>query len=344
MLKNKFDYLTYIGRFQLPHEPHFKTMEQALSLADKLIICVGSSNCRRSLRNPFSFDQRVMLIEYGATEAVRKAINMGRVIFIPIEDSHYNDPWWIEHVQRQVKRVTDKGSIRNPKIGIIGCNKDETTYYLNMFPQWELVPTEQTKIFAATDCRNAYYEYGIEDKRTVNRLYDFTTSGVINALRYIPTQVYEDLNQRYKFCNNYKQKWGSGPFYTADSVVIKSGHVLLVTRREQPDAGALAFPGGFINKDEGSETAAIRECKEETGLVLPDHSVKTVGDYAMPFRDDRADIRTTAYMFDLGYGPLPEVKGSDDAEHAAWYPFVDLTPANMFSDHYFILKDLQRKL
>lgn len=353
----KYDYAVYIGRFQLPHKAHFDTMEKALEEAGNLIIAIGSSNVRRSLRNPFSYAERMMLIEHGASEVVRKAINQGRVRFVPLEDSYYSDQWWVEHVQRQVNRIvydhqtkkihkellSFETDIKKLKIGLIGCNRDETTYYLDMFPQWGSIQVEQTKIFSATDCRNAYFEFGIEDKRAVNKLYDFTTSGVINALRYIPSDVFSELSGRFQFVHNYKQRYGEGPHYTADAVVIKSGHVLLVTRGQEPDIGSLAFPGGFINKGEDSENAARRECQEETGLILPEHYCKAVGDYSMPFRDDRGDIRTTACLYDLGIGSLPEVKGADDALEAKWVPFVDLSASNMFSDHYHIMRDLLKR-
>lgn len=341
---SKLDYAVFIGRFQLPHKAHFELMEKALEEADNLIIAIGSANRRRSLRNPFSYEQRVMIIEHGATEAIKKALLNGRVRFVPLDDNCYVDQWWVENVQKQIKIILVNGRVKNPTVGLIGCDRDETTYYLNMFPQWQAISVEQTKQFAATDCRNAYYEFGIDDKRAVNKLYDFTTSGVINTLRYIPSHIYDGLHTRFKFVSDYRERWGEGPHYTADPVVIKSGHILLVRRSEEPDIDALAFPGGFIDKGEDSEFAARRECAEETKLVLLEHTCKVSGDYAMPFRDDRGDIRTTAHLYDLGTGPLTPVEAGSDAKEALWVPFADLSPQNMAADHYFIFKDLLRKV
>ena len=57
---------------------------------------------------------------------------------------------------------------------------------------------------------------------------------------------------------------------SAVAVVIadKYGGILLETRAKEPRKGYLALPGGFTDRDESAEQAAIRECFEETGLRL----------------------------------------------------------------------------
>lgn len=328
-----------IGRFQLPHKAHFELIETALSLAENVTIGIGSSNIRSSLRNPFSFGERVMLIEHCGLRSIEDAIADERIQFVPLEDSPYNETWWVEHVQRQFKKK-NLGSIATNTTAIVGCNRDDTTYYLDMFPQWVYEHHEQTRSYSATDCRQAYYEYDLDDKRFINQLHDFTTPGVVNALRFIPSTTSVALKKRYQFVKDYHAQWGPGPHYTADPVVIKSGHVLLVKRGAEPDIGSWAFPGGFQNPNEQAWEACIRECKEETGLDLDNVPRSKYKLYDRPFRDDRGDIRTSANLFNLGNGTLPEVQGMDDAAHAEWVPLADLSAMKMFSDHYFILKDL----
>jgi 8-oxo-dGTP diphosphatase len=51
-------------------------------------------------------------------------------------------------------------------------------------------------------------------------------------------------------------------------LVALDGKVVLVRRRYEPRAGCWALPAGFMELGESAEDAAIRECHEETGLLV----------------------------------------------------------------------------
>ncbi len=42
----------------------------------------------------------------------------------------------------------------------------------------------------------------------------------------------------------------------------------MLRRAHAPSQGLLALPGGFVDPDERAEDAAVRECREETGLIV----------------------------------------------------------------------------
>jgi bifunctional NMN adenylyltransferase/nudix hydrolase len=56
----------FIGRFQPFHNAHLEVVQQALRIAEKLIIVIGSCNAAPSIKNPFTYYERVQLI----TEAI----------------------------------------------------------------------------------------------------------------------------------------------------------------------------------------------------------------------------------------------------------------------------------
>ena len=54
----------------------------------------------------------------------------------------------------------------------------------------------------------------------------------------------------------------------AGVLVEREGKILLVRRRMRPRQGTWTFPAGFVEFDEDPADAAVRECREETGLEV----------------------------------------------------------------------------
>ena len=58
------------------------------------------------------------------------------------------------------------------------------------------------------------------------------------------------------------------PKVAAGVLVEQDGKILLVQRNNEPARGLWSFPAGFINAHEDPAEAAVRECLEETGLLV----------------------------------------------------------------------------
>ena len=105
------------------------------------------------------------------------------------------------------------------------------------------------------------------------------------------------------------------PGVTADCVIFCGRQVLMVRRGNHPYIGELAFPGGFAEAGESTESTAARELLEETGATgVPMRQFYTA---STPGRDPRDWTVSVCYTATLD--EKPDVKGGDDAAHAAWY-------------------------
>lgn len=129
---------------------------------------------------------------------------------------------------------------------------------------------------------------------------------------------------------------------TADLVIltIRDGQlsVLLVERANEPFAGQLALPGGFLRARESLEETAARELREETGMDPATLHLEQVGVYSAPDRDPR-DPRVVTCAF-LAIAPdLPPPTAGSDAKAAHWLPAATAERADLAFDHHDILRD-----
>jgi ADP-ribose pyrophosphatase YjhB (NUDIX family) len=74
------------------------------------------------------------------------------------------------------------------------------------------------------------------------------------------------------------------PLPVAVVVLPVDGGVLCVRRAIEPRLGHLALPGGFIDVDETWQDAAVRELREETGVVIDAGEVSLLAAHSAPER------------------------------------------------------------
>lgn len=98
------------------------------------------------------------------------------------------------------------------------------------------------------------------------------------------------------------------PWVTVDGLILFEGKLVAVVRANPPFQGMPALPGGFVELGETTETAAVREVREETGLET--RILRLVGVYSDPTRDPRGHTVTVAYAMEAVGGVL---KAASDA-------------------------------
>jgi bifunctional NMN adenylyltransferase/nudix hydrolase len=339
----------FIGRFQPPHKAHIETITRALEFSDKVLILIGSAFKPSDTRNPFPATERREMIFQCFDEDARQ-----RLIFDFISDHPYNDLAWVKNVQIAIDKAyyANFGWQDKADITLIGHHKDESTYYLDLFPSYKQAEMDNIYGLDSTTIRELYFA-GKEAWKNSNmkRVAQFVPQPVMNYItNHMKLIVYDRLVREFEFLRTYKLQWSQAPyppvFVTADAVVTNMGHVLLVRRKSAPGEGLWAMPGGFINQYETLRECANRELEEETKIKVPprvlDGSIVKEKRYDHPGRSLRGRTITTAFHFDLHERSMPKVRGSDDAAQAKWFPLSEFIQmqAVMYEDHYSIITDL----
>lgn len=341
-MSKQFGTLVYIGRFQPFHNGHYETIKLAQTLAHQVLVLVGSAFKPRTIKNPFSYMEREKLIISMFPNGWKDTELTNWLRVFPIEDQLYDDNVWAAQVQNLVAENTVWHKDTD-KVGIIGHDKDETSFYLKMFPQWEQVGMKNVDRIDGTNLRQEYFTKNYVDPKVVP---EETWSFLMN---FSKCPEYVTLCKEYEFIQGYKAAWASAPypptFVTVDAVVFYCGHVLLVKRKAEPGKGLWALPGGFIGANERIKDACVRELYEETKLglypseLLSMYKSNHVFDY--PGRSLRGRTITHAYHYSTILpvarleGKFPKVKGSDDAEVARWFPLNQALSMGdqLFEDH-----------
>ena len=332
----KYDLLAYIGRFQPYHLGHEMVILEALKIADRLVVLVGSSNQPRTPKNPWTYQERKEMILNSLPIELRS-----RVSVEPLRDRPYNEEQWLADVQNIVHRNRNGAA----KIGLIGYTKDNSSYYLKKFPQWGYVEAPVKETINATDLRVAYFK-----RKFMTAAPLYLPKNVIDYLKtFEATADYAYVVEEQQFLDEHAAIWAFAKhppmFNTGDAVVIQSGHILLIKRKNAPGKGLWAIPGGYVDpKDRHYQDAAIRELLEETCIELLESvlrlSIKEEKIFSHPERSLRGRIFTGAQLIHLeqrGTG-LPKVKHRDDAIEAKWFSISQFRTMEhlMFEDHFHI--------
>ncbi len=115
----------------------------------------------------------------------------------------------------------------------------------------------------------------------------------------------------------------SRPALAVLAVVLHGDQVLLVRRRNPPDAGLWGYPGGHVEAGETALAAAARELAEETSVRAD--PLEYLANLDIILRD--ADGRLEHHFFLVAVlcryrGGAPQA--GDDATHAAWIPVAQV--------------------
>ncbi len=107
--------------------------------------------------------------------------------------------------------------------------------------------------------------------------------------------------------------------------------IVLVRRGQMPFVGWWALPSGYIEADESVEQAAVRECKEETGLDV--ELLELFGVYSFP----EGPVQSGIVIFYRARPVGGELRAGDDAQDVGVFAPDDLPEKLAFRTHREVL-------
>lgn len=342
-MSKKYQTAVVIGRFQPFHIGHKHMIDEALKIAENVIVAVGDTGGAPQPKNPYPVCVRVQMIEdaYDWEEA-------SRLSFISAKDNP-SDAIWEAEIISQVDEVREEFGTLDYPVVLVGHKKDATSFYLDRFHDWDkhesgvaVGDAGEPVVIDATDIRHLIYEGKLAYTKSVlpAAVYD----GIAEDIRERP-QFYADMAEWVQMVRKYRKPYEALPFppifVTVDVMVVSGPYVLLIKRGQNPGKGLWALPGGFLDQSETIEDAALRELEEETQIKLQREVLRSRIKAVRVFdraggvtADDRGRIVTHTHLIVLDPNrPPPPVKGSDDACEAVWMNLGGIDPRIMFSDH-----------
>jgi 8-oxo-dGTP diphosphatase len=128
-----------------------------------------------------------------------------------------------------------------------------------------------------------------------------------------------------------KREFPELPLVGIGAIIIEDDRVLLVKRAHPPIQGQWSIPGGVLEVGEMVREAAIREAREETGLVVEPGELLGVYDRILRDPDKRVQYHYVLIDF-LCRTTGGQLQAATDAAEVSWFTREDLPALNLAED------------
>ena len=121
------------------------------------------------------------------------------------------------------------------------------------------------------------------------------------------------------------------PLVGVGAIIIEGDRVVLVKRANPPIQGQWSIPGGVLEVGEMVRDAAIREAREETGLVVEPGEL--LGVYDRILRDPEKRVQYHYVLIDyLCRATGGQLQAATDAAEVGWFTRTELQALNLAED------------
>jgi bifunctional NMN adenylyltransferase/nudix hydrolase len=328
-----FDLAVVLSAFEPVHLSHCAALEHAHAHARRVAVVVGSARAARSLRHPWSIEERTAMLQGAAAELGLPPLDLVRV-----PDRLYDDAGWRARVAGAVAAAAP-GAQRIAQVPLTGGRASALS-------GWSLLQPAPVPAPGFWDLRRAMFAEDAAERARLDASLPAATRQFLVHWRAGPH--FAPLAAELRYIEEFRASWRAAPYppilVTTDAVVVHAGALLLIQRARAPGKGLWALPGGFVDQDETLLEGCVRELHEETGLQLDaglrDASLRRQRIFDAPHRSLRGRTITHAFRFDLPAEMPAAVQGGDDAAAARWVPLAqfDALEGEMFEDHWHIAR------
>lgn len=139
-----------------------------------------------------------------------------------------------------------------------------------------------------------------------------------------------------------KREFPEQPIIGVGAIIIQDARVLLVKRAHPPIQGEWSIPGGALEIGELVREAAVREAREETGLIVEPGELLGVFDRVV--RDPQQRVQYHYVLIDFLCRVIGgELRADSDAAEVGWFTRTELPALNLAQDTYeVILKGFEK--
>lgn len=367
---NKTCIIMRANPFHAGHQSLIETAFNRTNQDGQVNILLGSAYRAPTVKNPIVYADRAGLVyDFISDKIASKEFPNIKFSILPLPDFLYNNEKWIATVLELLDASFEDD------VALITSDKDgDDSKRKEWCPWWDVITCPTIDGLNATNIRNALFT--IESDDVIGELSrqfpSLISDPVLSFLKnYVASNEYVRLKNEHAAIRRYNEpvleamKQGlvkyDTQYQTADSVVIVSGHILLVKRGGVIGNGLWALPGGFVDKKETSMEAALRELSEETSIDVPPAILKSniqfCQNFDHPERSNLARLFSMAYIINLPpqkstakgaaltkggkdklYKGMPKVTAGDDAVDVWWCPYgkFKFLSEQLHDDHYDI--------
>ena len=140
-----------------------------------------------------------------------------------------------------------------------------------------------------------------------------------------------------------KREFPEAPLVGVGAIIIEDARVLLVKRAHPPMQAQWSIPGGVLEVGELVREAAVREAREETGLIVDPGDLLGVYDRVLHHADGRVQYHYVLIDF-LCRRVGGELQAASDAAEVRWFAREELPALTLAEDTQDVIAKGFRKV